>query len=589
MWMSAKTMWKKFLIGCGLPLLLVSLIGAYASRTLLKTQPKTERSETVQKGDVEIKVVETGQIEPLSKVEVKSKAGGRLLRLFVEEGAIVRKGQILATIDPQEVNSQVAALRAQLAAAKARLSSAQTNVGFQKATTSSGIAQYEQNLAAAKARMESAQADATVQPTLTQQSIDIAQSNLEAARAQLKAQQDSLDLLVQSTHPNNLVSAQAAYDQAKATYENARNNIQRQKQLNSKGFVSQQVVDSAQADTDVAASRVTDAKARLDRLPQTQAIEVANMRSQVAAAQSAVKQNEATLAQAKSNILPLTRQHDLESARAAYAQAKAQLDQARAGLSQDQMRTSDALASAADVQQIQQQLNVQLVGQRDTTLYSPMTGVVTRRYAEVGDLITSAIASFSSGTPVYQVADTATMLVKLNINEVDITKIHVKTPAEVTIDASKSIQFKGHVRKVAPAALAETAGSTQSVTRFPVEIQVDADASSKSTPGQTPLRPGMSARCAIIVARHKNVLRLPVNCVETTGDKSSVQIVTTVTKDGQKTEKTDRRDVVVGLRGDDFIEIVSGVKEGEKVRPNPYNGPKRKEIDPFQDDNSNKK
>lgn len=570
-------MLKKILLGCGLPLLLVSLLTAYAVRTLLKQTPKPERTETAQRGTVEIKVVETGQIEPLRKVELKSKAGGRILRLFVEEGAVVRQGQIMATIDPQEVNSQVAALRAQLTAAQARLLSARTNIGFSKATTASNIDQYTHNLAAAKARLESAQADAGVQPTLTQQSIDIAQANLDAARAQLKAQQDSLSLMIESTHPNAVVSAQATYDQAKANYANSRNNLQRQKQLNSKGFVSEQVVDSAQTDADVANSRVTDTKARLDRLPQTNALEEANSRSQIASAQSQVRQMEAALAQAKSAILPATKQHDLDSARAAYAQAQAQLQQARASKSQDAMRGSDALASAAEVQQIQQQLNERLVGQQDTTLYAPMTGVVTRRYAEVGDLIASAIASFSSGTPVYQIAETAVMLVKLNVNEVDIGKIKVGLPAEVTIDAAQGAKYAGHVRKVAPAALADTTGSTQSVTRFSIEIQLDPTRTKILK--QAPLHPGMSARCAIIVARRTGALRLPVNCVQGTEAKGIVQIVTSAAKDGQPTETIVKRDVVVGLRGDDFVEILSGMREGEKVRPNPYSGPPRKEID----------
>ena len=241
------------------------------------------------------------------------------------------------------------------------------------------------------------------------------------------------------------------------------------------------------------------------------------------------------------------------------------------------MRGSDALASAAEVQQIQQQLNERLVGQQDTTLYAPMAGVVTRRYAEVGDLITSAIASFSSGTPVYQIAETAVMLVKLNVNEVDIGKIKVGLPAEVTIDAAKAAKYAGHVRKVAPASLAETAGSTQNVIRFPVEIQIDPTRA--DTLKKAPLHPGMSARCAIIVARRNRALRLPINCVQGEGVKGSVQIVTVAAAGDQTSEKIVRRDVIVGLRGDDFVEILSGVREGEKVRPNPYTGPPRKEIE----------
>ena len=572
-------MLKKILLGCALPLLLVVALGAFAVRSLFKPAPKVERSEVAQSGDVEIKVVETGQIEPLRKVEVKSKAGGRLLRLFVEEGANVKQGQILATIDPQEVNSQVAALRAQLAASQARLASAQTGVGFQQSQTTNGIDQYRQALASARARLDSAEAESGIQPTLTQQSIAIAQSNLDAARAQLKAQQDSLNLLVQSTHPNAVVAAQSAYDQAKSQYDNALRNVKRQQQLLAKGFVSQQVVDTAQVDADVANARVSETKTRLDRIEQTNLLEEANFRSQAAAAQSQVKQQEASLAQARSAILPLTKRRDLEAARAAYAQAQAQLQQAQAGRAQDKMRGSDALASAAEVQQIQQQLNERLVSQQDTTLYAPMSGVVTRRYSEVGDLIASAIASFSSGTAVYQVADTATMLVKLNVNEVDIGKIKAGLPTEVTIDAAKGATYNGHVRKVAPAANADTASgnggsaTTASVTRFAVEVQVDQDAQHAA------LRPGMSARCAIIVARRRKTLRLPVNCVQGAGDKGVIQIVTSTLKSEQTIEKTQPRDVTVGLRGDDYVEILSGARAGERVRPNPFSGPARKAME----------
>ena len=56
---------------------------------------------------MEIKVTETGTIEPLKKVEIKSKVAGRITRLLVDEGSRVNAGQVLAEIDPTEINSQV--------------------------------------------------------------------------------------------------------------------------------------------------------------------------------------------------------------------------------------------------------------------------------------------------------------------------------------------------------------------------------------------------------------------------------------------------------------------------------------------------
>lgn len=574
---------KKWLLGCGIPLLILVPLVYFGVRMYLKPKPKVERSETVARGDVEIKVVETGTIEPLRKVEIKSKAGGRVVKLYVDEGAVVKTGDILATIDAQEVNSQVAALREQLKGARARLAAARKGTTYQQAQTSTGVAQFEQALESARARLRQAEAEAKAQPELTQRSIEIAQANLDAARAQLKVQQDSLELMVESTHPQAVVNAQSAYDRLTAQAENAKRNSERQQLLLAKGFVSQQAADNAETEAEVAEAQVREAKQRLDRIRQTNALEQANARSQIANAQSAVRQMEAALAQAKRGVLPTLKQQDLENARAAVAQAEAQLASARSGKTQDMVRQDEAIAAEAAVGQLEKQMDELLVRQQDTTLFASMSGVVTKRYVEEGEIITSAVSSFSAGTPVFQIADLATMLVKINVNEVDIAKVKRGLPTEVRIDASKKLIVKGHVRKVAPAALGSASATTgntggaggggggQSVVRFPVEIQIDGSDSR--------LKPGMSARCSIFLARRRNVVRVPTNCVQGEGEKATVQIVTETQKEGRKIETVTPREVKIGLRGDDFVEILSGLKEGEKVRPYPYTGPPRKTIE----------
>ena len=568
----------KWMIGCGV-IAAVGITGAVVStQRALKPQAKPLRAETVQRGDVEIKVIETGSIEPLRKVDVKSKAGGRISRLFVDAGAIVQQGQVIATIDPQEINSQVEALRAQMAGAQARVEAARKSATYQASQTVTGIDQYVHNLAASQARLRQAEAEARVQPRLTKQSIAAAQGSVDSAMAQAQALQDSLSLMTTSTHPQAVVSAQSAYDTAVAQEANTGANVKRQKNLFAKGFVSQQALDTAQTDYDVTRARTREVKERLDRIKQTNALEEQNLKSQITSAQSQVRQTQATLDQASTNVSPEMKQRDLDGAHAAYAQAKAQLNSARNGKTQDLMRRDDVTVAQAEVRQLQNQLNQILIQQRDTTIRATMAGMITKRYVEQGELVTSAIGSFSQGTAIFQLSDLATMLIKININEVDIDKVKIGLPAEVTIDAAKGARFRGHVRKVSPssqdsgaAGAAAAATSSQTVIRFPVEVQLD------STDPR--LKPGMSARCSIICQRRKNVVRVPTNCIQGAGSSATVQVVSTTMKEGKPVDIAESRTVTIGLRGDDSAEILDGLKPGERVKPNPYTGPPVPKID----------
>src|SRR5450755_4188616 len=81
----------------------------------------------VERGDLAKSVVATGKIEPITKVEVKSKASGIVKKLYVEYGDKVKKGQVLAELDKLEIEAQVAQSRAALDAADANLNSSQAD------------------------------------------------------------------------------------------------------------------------------------------------------------------------------------------------------------------------------------------------------------------------------------------------------------------------------------------------------------------------------------------------------------------------------------------------------------------------------
>ena len=90
------------------------------------------RLAKVTRGDIAKSVVATGPIQPITKVEVKSKASGIVEKLYVDINQMVHKGQLLAQLDQQEILAQVAAQRAQLAAAQANVTAAQANIAQDK-------------------------------------------------------------------------------------------------------------------------------------------------------------------------------------------------------------------------------------------------------------------------------------------------------------------------------------------------------------------------------------------------------------------------------------------------------------------------
>ena len=105
------------------------------------------RLARVTRGDVAQSVVATGTIEPITKVEVKSKASGIVEKLFVDINSKVTKGQELAELDKQEIEDQVDAARAQLAAAEANVATYQANIVEDKVNASApDLAMYKATL-----------------------------------------------------------------------------------------------------------------------------------------------------------------------------------------------------------------------------------------------------------------------------------------------------------------------------------------------------------------------------------------------------------------------------------------------------------
>src|SRR5208282_218310 len=120
-----KRIW--IILGCVVAVLVIG--AAVALIRLAKGDPiDPNKIAKVTRGDVARSVVATGQIQPITKVEVKSKASGIVEKLYVDINDRVHKGQQLAQLDQQEIQAQVDAQRAQLASSEANVTTYEANI-----------------------------------------------------------------------------------------------------------------------------------------------------------------------------------------------------------------------------------------------------------------------------------------------------------------------------------------------------------------------------------------------------------------------------------------------------------------------------
>jgi HlyD family secretion protein len=119
---------RKRWIFIGIAVVLVLLIaGGVIAATRNSTKLDPSKLAKVDRNDLAKSVVATGKVEPIVKVEVKSKASGIVTKLYVDAGNRVKKGQLLAQLDKQEIQAQVEQSKAGLQAAEANLSSSEAD------------------------------------------------------------------------------------------------------------------------------------------------------------------------------------------------------------------------------------------------------------------------------------------------------------------------------------------------------------------------------------------------------------------------------------------------------------------------------
>ena len=262
-------------------------------------------------------MVATGKIEPLVKVEVKSKASGIVEKILADYGDHVKAGQVLVELDKEQLRARVAEARANLQAAQAAVESAQ--------------ATYERN----------------------------------------KVDAEGPDLpFLKST-------------------------VERNRKLAADGLVSASILDDAEKAYQLGLNK------------------------------------------------QMSAQRYLAVSRAEIARTKAQVAQMQA-----------ALDSAEE-------------DLRNSTIVSPMDGLVLSRDVEVGDAVSSILILGSQATLVMTLGDVSEVYVKGKVDEADISKVYMGQRARIVVESLKDKKFEGKVTKISPMGVEK-----DNVTTFEVKVSI---------------------------------------------------------------------------------------------------------------------
>ena len=118
---------KKWIIGSIIVVVLVLVGVGVVMATSGGTKIDPTKIASVERGDLAKSVVATGKVEPITKVEIKSKASGIVKKLYVEYGDHVKAGQLLAELDKEEIEAEVRSQKAQLESAESNLHAAEAD------------------------------------------------------------------------------------------------------------------------------------------------------------------------------------------------------------------------------------------------------------------------------------------------------------------------------------------------------------------------------------------------------------------------------------------------------------------------------
>lgn len=556
------------------------------------------QTATVERGAVRKTVSADGILVPLTTVEVKSYAGGKIEVLAVDVGDRLKAGDLIARIDPTDSQLSYDQAAAELVAAQANNNQAVLEAGAQVGQTRTSIKQAQASYDAAVKDLEKVkkadhpQEKASVRASVDKaraalsearddveglrgatqpQELASAQAALTSAHAGLDAAEKDLERIRAASHPQASAQAKSAVTKAETTVALRKKELDRTRALNKDGYVSQSELDIAQSQYDTAnaelasacetaatigagqqaevrsaQAKVSQAKAELASAQKRSDTIAAQQSTALKSAESRVTQAKAELTSAEKRLSTLADEQaaELRAAEAKVEQQRAALERARIDGVADDVKRAGVRSSQASITRAQAEVTNATTVLGYTVITAPRDGVILAKYVEEGSMITSGKSAVTSGEVLVDLGDVSTMFVEVDVDEADVGQIGVDMGVDITIEAVEEVTYHGHVTRIDPQATEQS-----NVTTLKVEIEIEEH--------DERLVPGMTASCEFLVGEEDDVLFLPRRAIQ---ERDGKHIAYVQTQSGVET-----RDITIGLQGDDTTEVLTGLNEGESV------------------------
>jgi HlyD family secretion protein len=185
---------------------------------------------------------------------------------------------------------------------------------------------------------------------------------------------------------------------------------------------------------------------------------------------------------------------------------------------------------------------------RNSTIVSPIDGLVLSRNVEVGNAVSSILVQGSQAAPLFTLGDMSDVFVRGKVDQADIGKVYLGQPARIVVESFRDRRFEGKVYRISPYGVEK-----DNVTTFEVQVSIH-------NPGRE-LKANMSANAEIILEEKQNVLLVPEAAVVYDRDRNpSVETPDPAAEKGRR-----KVAVKLGISNGIRTELLGGLQEGAQV------------------------